>query len=282
MKTRLSLRYIGPAVDDGLMDVYQASTNMIAFSEFMVAAVKAVYGEQAEAQAEVAAGFGRGSFVTDIVFKVGGPLASLFAAFSPGELLSVIQGAFDLWKHLKGYPPAAVDPSGQTAIVTNNAGQILQVRAESLNLVMSEKAANAVARFVRDAIGHEGVDALEVNADRAPLFSVSRAEAPHFVAVASSVPVSENTVKMDVILVAPVFQEGNKWRFHDGASLFSAAIEDEDFLARVENGERFGKGDVLTVEMRIMQTRSGGRIEAQRIVQRVIEHRAPLPQEALL
>jgi len=282
MKTSLSLRYLGPAVDDGLMDVYQASTNMIAFSEFMVAAVKAVYGEEAEAQAEVA-GFGRGSFVTEIVFKVGGPLASLFAAFSPGELLKVIEGAFDLWKHLKGQPPATVEHAGQTATVTNNTGQLLQVRAESLNLVMSDKGARAVARFVRDAIGHEGVDALEVNADCAPLFSVSRDEAPHFVAVAQKVPVSNNTVTMDLVLVAPVFQAGNKWRFHDGASAFSAAIEDEAFIARVNNGERFGKGDVLTVEMRITQTRAGGRIEAQGVVQRVIEHReapceAALPQ----
>ena len=51
----------------------------------------------------------------------------------------------------------------------------------------------------------------------------------------------------------------------------------------MNNGERFGKGDVLTVEMRITQTRAGGRIEAQRVVQRVIEHReapceAALPQ----
>ncbi len=48
MKTRSLYVISGPAVDDGLMDVYQASTNMIAFSEFMVAAVKAVYGEEAE------------------------------------------------------------------------------------------------------------------------------------------------------------------------------------------------------------------------------------------
>lgn len=66
MKTRVSLRYLGPALDDGRMDVYEASKNMIAFSEFMVAAVKTTYGESAEAKAEVA-GFEHGSFVTDLV-----------------------------------------------------------------------------------------------------------------------------------------------------------------------------------------------------------------------
>ena len=69
METCLTLRYIGPDVDTGRMDVYAASTNMIAFSEFMVAAVKASFGDKAEARAEVA-GFGQGSFLTDLVFSV--------------------------------------------------------------------------------------------------------------------------------------------------------------------------------------------------------------------
>lgn len=79
MQTRLSLRYTGPAVDAGMMDVYEAAANMVAFSEFIVAAAKVTFGEKAEARAEVA-GLGRGSFVTDLVISFGGPLATLFSS----------------------------------------------------------------------------------------------------------------------------------------------------------------------------------------------------------
>lgn len=283
MQTRLSLRYSGPAVDDGLMDAYQASTNMIAFSEFMVAAVKASYGESAEARANVA-GFGRGSFVTDLVFSVGGPAASIFAAFSPEHLITVVKEAFALWKHLQGIPPAALAQSGQQITVTNNAGQIIQVQTDTLNLVFSDKGTDAAGRFVRDALAQVGVTGLDIASDGAAVASVDQNEAACFVPVAKEAPVSENLVTMALILVAPVFQDGNKWRFSDsaGGPAFAAAIEDGAFIARVNDGERFGKGDVLTVEMRIAQTRTGSRISLERTVQRVIEHRVASRQQSLL
>ena len=98
------------------MDVYQASANMIAFSEFMVAAAKSTYGEQVEARAEVA-GFGRGSFITDLVFNFAGQAATIFAAVSPEQLLTVVNQAFELWKHLKGEQPKAYQtPYGEVIV----------------------------------------------------------------------------------------------------------------------------------------------------------------------
>jgi hypothetical protein len=283
METRLSLRYTGPAVDEGLMDVYQASANMIAFSEFMVAAVKASYGEAAEAKANVA-GFGKGSFITDLVFSVGGPAATIFSAFTAEHLTTVLKESFSLWKHLKGAPPAAVTQSGQSVSVTNNAGNIIQVQTDTLNLVFSEKGADSVGRFVKDAISQSGITGVEIASKGEAVAQVVQSEADYFVPVAKESPVSENIVTMALILVAPVFQDGNKWRFSDGTgvSSFSAAIEDEVFIARVNNGERFGKGDVLTVEMRIVQTRTASKISVERVVQRVIEHREAAQQASLI
>jgi hypothetical protein len=127
METRLSLKYSGPSVDAGLMDVYQASANMIAFSEFMVIAAKCTFGEQVMVKAEVA-GFGRGSFLTDVVFNFTGHTVPIFASFTVQELLSTINEAFELWKHLKGAPPKDIKTENhQTATVTNHNGQVIQV-----------------------------------------------------------------------------------------------------------------------------------------------------------
>lgn len=282
METRLSLRYSGQAVDAGLMDVYAASANMIAFSEFMVAAVKAAYGDSAEARAEVA-GFGRGSFITDLVFNVGGPAATMFSAFSPEHLLNLVKEAFALWKHLKGSPPAAINQSGDNNVaVTNNNGQIIQVKTDTLNLVFSEKGAESVGRFVREALEQDGISSVELGSAGKTVASVDEGDAAFFVPVAKEAPVSENTVNMALILVAPVFQDGNKWRFSDGGATFPAAILDEEFLSRVNNGERFGKGDVLQVELKIIQSRTGSKISVDRQVLKVIEHRISGQQQPLL
>lgn len=263
------------------MDVYQASANMIAFSEFMVAAVKASYGEAAEAKANVA-GFGKGSFITNLMFSVAGPAASIFSAFTPEHLATVLKEAFALWKHLQGTPPASITQSGQTATVTNNAGNIIQVQTDTLNLVFSEKGADAVGRFVKDALSQTGITGIEISGEDQRLAEVSSEEAACFVPVAKEALVSENVVTMALILVAAVFQDGNKWRFSDGASSFAVTIEDEAFLARVNDGERFGKGDVLTVELRIVQTRTGSKISVDRAIQRVVEHREAGRQQSLL
>lgn len=282
LKTSVTLRYEGPALDAGRMDVYEASANMIAFSEFTVAAVKSTYGDAAEAKAEVS-GFDRGSFATDIVIQVAGTAATLFTALDPKQLWDVVKEAFALWKMLKGSPPKSVAHEGQHVTVTNNSGQIIQVRTESLTLVLSDKGSAAAQQFVKTGLDHEGYTAVKLEPDDKviPAIAVDRSEADSFVPVVALIPLSDNTVKMTVIIVAAVFQDGNKWRFSDGASSFSAAILDGDFLAAVDRGERFGKGDVLEVQMRVVQTRQGMRVSVERTVEKVLRHIHPHEQMSL-
>ena len=265
------------------MDVYEASANMIAFSEFMVAAVKVTYGDAADAKAEVA-GFDHGSFETDLVFSVAGSAATIFTALTPQQLWQVVKGSFALWKHLKGSPPASVVHQGQNVSVVNNSGTILQVRTESLTLVLSDKGAEAAERFVRQGLNHEGYKSLRIEAedDQSATTEVTQEEADYFVRVSKESQLSDNTVRMSVVIVAAVFQDGNKWRFSDGASTFSAAILDGDFLTTINNGARFGKGDVLEVDMRIVQTRSGMKVSVDRTIVKVVRHLTPQEQAILL
>ncbi len=277
MQTKLSLRYIGKNVDDGLMDVYQAASNMIAFSEFVEVATKITYGERATSKTEVA-GFGKGSFITDLVIGVGGPMASMFSSFSADQLIAIFKEAFELWKHLRGSPPSQVTHNDQNISVTNNFGQMITVRAETLNLVFSEKGGDAVERFVKDAMSQPGIDALKIDTGGESLTSVTREESKFFLPISNDAPISENTVNMTLVLIAAVFQDGNKWKFSDGSNTYSAAIEDEEFIKRVDAGERFGKGDIFDVEMNITQVRVGGKINVTRSIKKVIEHRAPSHQ----
>ena len=282
MKTSVSISYSGSSLDIGRMDVYEASANMIAFSEFMVAAVKSTYGESAEAKAEVA-GFEHGSFVTDLVISVSGSAATVFTAFTPEQLWSVVKGAFSLWKHLKGSPPSKVTyDSSQNATVTNNSGNIIQVRVESMNLVMNEKGAAATDRFVRQALSHDGYEALTIKPDAGDAIPpISSAEAASFVSVAREKILTDHSIKVILSLVSPTFQDGNKWRVSDGSTTYSAALLDGDFLMQVNNGRRFGKGDILDVEMRIVQNLIGSKVSVERSILKVYRHLTPQEQDEL-
>lgn len=276
METKIALRYTGPAVDSGLMDVYEASANMIAFSDFVVLLSKSTFGDAVETRACVA-GFARGSFVTDIVFNVAGVSSSVFAAaphVDPEALWLVLKESFALWKHLKGSPPARLEEVDQKVSVTNNNGQILQVSHSTVTIVFSDKGSESVGRFVNEALGREGMDSVEITDGRNDIERVSQAEARYFLPVAPSEMLTDATVRMVLHLESAVFKDGNKWRFFDGQQSFYAMMEDKHFLATVDAGEPFRKGDVIVADVRINQAQEGTKLTAERTIVRVYEHRA--------
>lgn len=282
METKLSLRYSGPSVDAGLMDVYQASANMIAFSEFMVIAAKTTFGEKVTVKAEVA-GFGRGSFLTDLVFNFVGEVAPIFASFTIEELLTIVKEAFELWKHLKGEPPKEIKSENhQTVTVTNNNGHIIQVQTQTLNLVFNEKASDAVKAFIQTPLSSEGIDSLEIGTEGKIVAQANQSEGHCFGLVRPSESITDTTIQMTLIIEAPVFKDGNKWRFSDGQNSFYADIFDTEFLSNVDKGEPFAKGDLLRVDLRITQERSGVKISTERAVIKVHEHKAGQVQHSLL
>jgi hypothetical protein len=282
MKTSAAIRYIGPALDDGKMDVYQASSNMIAFSEFMVAAVKSTFGDGADAKAHVS-GFEHGSFITQIIFEVGGTAATIFTAYTPEQLWNTVKGAFEVWKHLAGNKPVSIVNHGNYVDVTNNSGTILQVNIAALHLATNDKAGDSVQRFIKEAMQTDGYDNLEiVSPDAGVIDAISKAEAACFMPVLVEEQASDNIIRQKITLLSAVFKDGNKWRFNDGSSEFGATILDEEFIATVDSGERFGKGDLLDVDMRIVQTQVGYKITMERSILKVHKHIVPPKQPPLI
>lgn len=273
MQTQIALRYSGPAVESGQMDVYEATANMVAFSDFVIAIAKIQYGEEIEAKAQVA-GFEHGSFVAKLVFDVAGVTAAVFAATSPHELLQTVRDSFGLWKFLHGKPPKSVQHAPNSINVENNDGQIIQVNASSVHVVFSEKTTEAVTRFVREALEKPGMDKVELLAEAGKsLAAVSQTEGQYFVNVAPTETITDTTVKLALIIEAPVFKEDNKWRFSDGQQSFFADIQDKVFLSRVNSGERFGKGDLLLADVKISQQQTGMKLSAERTIMHVYEHK---------
>jgi hypothetical protein len=76
-----------------------------------------------------------------------------------------------------------------------------------------------------------------------------------------------------VSILSLTFAEGNKWRLSDGERSFSAAIEDQAFIDRVDGGiEAFRKRDMLRWRMRTKQSQRDGRLHTEYTVSEVIQH----------
>ncbi|MDQ6988492.1 MAG: hypothetical protein Q9M19_01320 [Mariprofundaceae bacterium] len=264
------------------MNVYDAAANMIAFSEFSVEVARALYGDSAKAEANVS-GFGKGSFVTDMVIHLGGAVSSLFSQVSAKDVLSIMHESITLWKHLQGFEPKALDKSDNHVAVTNHYGDILQVKAETVKLVFSEKSADATSKFIRDALDHDGIDSVSVQSDEfaGDLVLVHADEAQWFKNVSPELPLDDFEVTQSLMVEAPVFKDGNKWRFSDATGSFHAAIRDKRFIAEVDAGKPFAKGDMMRVRMRIYQCQKGEKLVGEKEILEVIEHKQRAYQSSM-
>ncbi len=270
---QLSLSYHGTAVDEGRYDIYAAAANMIAFSDFVTVAGKAVYGPAVDLKAEIA-GFRQGSFVTDIYFNLLLPSMALLPAVDVQAVLKTIKDSLDIWKHLKGSPPKHVEPKGDgdSIAVTNNSGKTIIVNRPSLTVVMAPESTLAVERFIGAALAGQGIDSLKIMSQKKTISKVADSEAIYFTTVSASVPMSDNEFEYGLTIESAALRDGLKWRFSDGGASFFAEIADEDFLRRVDQGEAFAKGDALRVLMRVEQSRQGQELTTVRTVVKVYEH----------
>lgn len=267
------LRYQGPSVDDGTMDVYDAASNMVAFSNYVVTAAHHLYGQDVTVRAEVNA-FQHGSFVTDLMFQVVGLGATILTTTPDiGSVVTAVKESFQLFIFLKGRAPAKVEHRDNRSInVTNNDGDIIQVNVESLSITLDEKASKAARQFVGEALSRPGVHQIEITSDGKDVARATSNEARYFHPIEDETPVVEQIVQMGLMIETPSFKDGKKWAMWDGENSPLFAMEDESFLARIDNGEPFRKGDTLLCDVRVTQTKVNGSLRIQRAIIKVHDH----------
>ena len=275
MKDTLTLRYAGPLVDAGRMDAYEAAGNIIAFADFLGVAASAAHGPQAKLKTEIKA-FQQGSFAVQFALEFGGIMATLFSGISsPKDMYEIIRQSFDAWRHLAGNDPKATTILDNGAIqVTNNHGQIAVYRAEVINIITSPEASIAAARFVRKPMESE-IESVSIECGSETVASATRNEAPYIGFLAAREVLTENTMRMWLMLESPTFKGGNKWKFADDRASFWAPIEDQAFLDQVARRETlFGQDDALLVDIQIRQSgQPPGAIKTERTIIKVHEHR---------
>lgn len=290
MRTDVELVYKGKAVKYGRMPAHDVAKNITAFADFMAAAAKAAYGEDADVRAEVT-GFSKGSFDTNFILDIIGPAVSALplaghligglGQLTPSELWAAIKEAFDIWKFLKGRQPVSVTQQGDGNVsIVNNSGDINIYTAPAYLIVKSPQAGKSVEQLVRQALSREGVDAVEIDPDPTKLNSkstirVDSFEAPHFKLLVKEESLSDDVRRAIVEIVGPEFKRGRKWRLSERGQEFNAAVEDGDFISRVDGGEKFGKGDTLEVLMREEQRKTTHRTMTDRYIVQVIRRLTP-------
>jgi hypothetical protein len=188
-----------------------------------------------------------------------------------------------LRKFLKGERPKAVTSDEKNKVkIENNSGQIIIIDNPVYNLNEKNKIVEkAVTNTFETLEADSAVTGLEItDSKKNPLFEAKKED---FKKIAG-VPLREESLRenerkiierADLTTLKVVFEEKYKWEFYYQNHKITARIDDGDFFNKVNSGEKFGKGDVLRVELEIFQIKdeaAGVFVNHSYRIIKVIEH----------
>jgi len=274
MEQAFTLKYDGFLARQGEMEAHEAAEAIRGFADFSQRVGEALYGK-AYVKSTIR-GVHHGSVEFEFLLRFLTEGAGLLAtvAAPAADLLKILPEIVKLIKHLKGQPPASIKKAENGSVfVENNSGQVINVNNLTLNLALDPETSRAVQKFVRKPL-ERSAEEIKILADREEIASIDQEEARSFVPVDAGEVLAENTNDVYLTVGTAVLDGETKWRFYDGTHKFSAEIEDQEFLNRVEQGEvRFGKGDVMYVRLRTTQKRVGRGLRAEHVIEEVLDHK---------
>lgn len=291
MKSEVNFRvtYDGPALQAHVMDVRELAPAMIAMADLLKVANEELYGDKADVRIAVRAGFKEGSFGIDMVFfqDIITQLTELFSGKEASATSNAIQiltgvgitggGVIALLRWLRGRKVERIEQRQDVATIWT-VDESLEVDLATLRLFRNRRMRIELRNVLRP-LEADGIDSLMLTQGSHAGPVILRDEIDYFNPPSDAdLPLSDSIAAGVVLKIeSAVFKDGNKWRFTDGSRSFFAAIEDSDFLARIDSGqERFGKADLLVVDLRQLQFAVDGELKSEYRILRVMEHKEPL------
>lgn len=291
------VKYDGPALATGRMNVKDLAPALLALGELIERAQEVAAPSGPRPAVQIAATH-EGSFIIDLIVTedVRSIFQSAVELFTSREvegtlngatIISGIMGAIDialqLGKSLKIRKAERNPTAGTTTLIWSD-GTTLIVPEMSEDLIRDLDARRSL-REVVEPLAREGVEEFGIRRKKDKNgVTVLKKDLPAFDVPALEAEVIVETTKE--IAIQPLniaFRNDHKWKVTDGNQAIWVTIHDTAFLNRVENNEtRFGKGDVLKVEMKTTQRRTpDGQLRTDYAIERVIKHLSGGQQLAL-
>ncbi len=221
----------------------------------------------------------------DFLSQIGNVLTgtSVSALCNADTLVHTLLEVIFLKKWLNGRTPELVIPDKAARQVTLQVNNTQITVSENVYVAYQNHEFQSHLVKIAEPLRTDGIDSVSVS-DTTRIETVNKAELQAFQTFPDDKILSQDTVIRIVMLeTAALYKDQAKWRFKMGeGSSFFAVITDEDFLQRIDNGsERFGRGDLLKVELETVQTLSAGKILVSYNIRKVLDHKSSAEQLSL-
>jgi hypothetical protein len=292
-----SIVYDGEAVAEGAIEARDLAPSLLALAEVFEEAQPLVPELEAKITLRVRAGFERGSFeVTLEVAKLYQQIVSLFSgqdATAWANLFQIIGisggvgialGLLQLIKRARGRKSVSVtiEKTERIRVTFEGDAEPVEVDRRVWALFNKMRVRKAIEQVIAPLL-RQGIDTFKIRHKGKDSLNVAQDEAKYFLAPTEHEGETISSTDTRVVIVAPSFQEGNKWRVSDGSRTIFVSIEDPAFVGAVQSGhEAFRKGDILRVTLQTRQWLEGTELKAEHAIVKVIQHESAPEQQNLL
>lgn len=176
------------------------------------------------------------------------------------ESVKILLELIKMKLNLKGKEPQTIRKNGNVVEIQKNSRCTFNVDQRTYNISVKDSVVGeALARGFKALEADTEVKSFTVlSKDRKKLLEVPRRSFGYVSKTKKEITddAPKTTERLELPIFKPVLEnsKGHKWEFYyRGIKRISATIADENFLERVNGGERFGRGDTLIVDLEIVK-----------------------------
>lgn len=284
-REKIRVAYIGEAVDNGTMNIYELSSALMALSNLIADANQILNKDNSKIEVRLSAGIERGSFemVFELTRNITDQILNLFSnkPYSLTEMLGAIGLAatlsgvnlLELYRWIKCRKTDAVEKisNDKVKITIGNESKIFSVGAWEL---FQYKKISQHIEGVLHPLKKDGVTGFVVKdfETRESVASVSSDEVDYFKSSNAEMETITSTYETVLQIISMTFERNLKWRFDDGESKFYALVTDEDFMKQFESGRiNFAKNDRILARIELKQSYDESSTKTERKVIKVLK-----------
>ena len=201
----------------------------------------------------------KGSFIIDVSLVES--LTQIFTGENIGyvaDLCAIVGGVFGAYKILKGKPAKTEDEQKAISIKGNDNKLNVTYNKTIIKVYNQPLVRESISKSIETADADVNVEGLKVDSgNKKPvLFEKEHFKEYIYDDFDSEKNLPDEQVEIvDALLtiIALNFEPGSRWQFLYNGFKIPMIVKDDALMKKIDEGERFGKGDAIHVKMRIVK-----------------------------
>lgn len=199
-----------------------------------------------------------GSFIVDV--SIAESIKELFSSNTVeylANLSAVVGGVYAAYKLLKG-KPAKSEEEQKAVSIEGNDNQTIIINKSIVNVYNQPVVRESISKSIETSNEDANVEGVIFDSNNDKPVSFEKKDFKEYIYndfdEENIIPEEKDEI-VDAVLtiIALNFESGSRWQFLYNGFKIQMIVKDDALMKKIDEGERFGKGDAIQVKMKIVQ-----------------------------